>query len=172
MFRIFLRKKLKNCDSFGYFRWNFLVFCYSSSNKIDIVQFFKIIFLFIQMKIRYYFEKFWVFTIFLWNIVESIQFFDKSNAILMRAASFSITFDHVSTIWYSHLHAFFSTSELFKSKSTRNQCCSVLKTQCFRVRKVSAEQRWFRADSLRNSAEFFSSEQRSFTENQSWSALK
>ena len=57
--------------------------------------------------------------------------------------------------------------------------CSALKIQCFRAKKTSAEQRWFRTVSLWNSAvqlwnsaEFFSSEQRWFRENQSWSALK
>ena len=56
---------------------------------------------------------------------------------------------------------------------------SRISSQCFRAKKISAEQRWFRSVSLWNSAvqlcnssEFFSSEQRWFIENQSWSALK
>ena len=59
-------------------------------------------------------------------------------------------------------------SELIQSKSTLNQRCSALKILCFRAKKISAEQRWFRTVCLWNSAEFFSSEQRWFRENQSW----
>ena len=85
---------------------------------------------------------------------------------LPASSSFLTTLSQID----SHPH--FSTSKLIQSKSALNQWCSVLKTQCFRVEKISAEQRWIRADSLWYSTELFSSEKRRFRENQSWSVLK
>ena len=88
--------------------------------------------------------------------------FNTRDSILMANSIVFITPDYVITIWYSHLLVLIS--ELNQSKS-------VLKAQCFRPKKVKAEQCWFRGDFLWNCAEFFTPEQHWFRENQSWSAL-
>ena len=89
-----------------------------------------------------------VFAGILQNIWRNLHFSNRRNVILMTTSS-------VVTIWYSHLPVLIS--ELIQSKSA-------MKTQSFRATKISADFLW-------NSAEFFSSEQRWFKENQSWSAL-
>ena len=87
----------------------------------------------------------------------------------MTTSCVSIFSDYVITIWFSRLHVLIS--ELNQSKSALYQRCSALKTQFFGTKEISAEQRWFRTDSLWNNTEFYSSERRWFRENQSWSAL-
>ena len=64
------------------------------------------------------------------NIGEKLLFLNTRNAILMTTSSVFITFDYVIIIWYSHLHVLIS--ELIQSKSA-------LKTQCFRVKKISTD---------------------------------
>ena len=71
----------------------------------------------------------------------------------MTVSSVFITSGYVITICYSH-HALIS--ELIQSKSALNPNVSELrKNHCFKAMKISTEQRWFRADSLWKSAEFF-----------------
>ena len=71
-------------------------------------------------------------------------FFNTNKALLITPECVLITSDYVITIWHSHLQVLIS--ELIQSKSAP-------KTQCCRAKKISAEQRWFRADSFWNSAE-------------------
>ena len=83
-----------------------------------------------------------------------------------RGMHFNDHFKHLNHFWLRYHDLIFpsacfnirANSESMSTESALNQDCSALKTQYFRAKK--------------NSAEFFSSEQRWFKENQSWSALK
>ena len=77
-------------------------------------------------------------------------FFDNRNAILMTTSCVFKISDYVITFWYSHLHVL--TSELIQTKLALSQRCSAVKAQCFRAKKISTEQCWFRIDFLWYSA--------------------
>ena len=77
------------------------------------------------------------FAFFLQNLGEIYNFFSTRNAILMTTSCVFITSEYVITFWYSHLHV------LNQSWFRVNQRYSALKTQCFRAKRISAEQSWF-----------------------------
>ena len=139
---------------------NFWVDCYCSSNKTDMVQLFRKIFAFIGLKIQDYSKKIEsllsICRIFTFSLIQEYQFNDH----FVRFQQFGLRY-HILIV-----SSTCSSVQLWKSNVSE-------------LKKISAEQRWFRAVSLWNSAvqlwnsaEFFSSEQRWFRENQSWSARK
>ena len=64
-----------------------------------------------------------------------------------------VTSNYAITTWDNHLNV--RISKLIQIKSVPNQRFSALKTLCFRAKKISTEQRWFRADSHWNGADVF-----------------
>ena len=131
------------------------VFCFCSSNKTDLVCFFKSIFPFCWLIFQNYFKTI-QFLLSIYRILGNFTFFEYEEWFLMINSFVFITSDYVITFWYSHLHVLIS--ELTQNKSALNERCSALKTQCFGAKKFSAEQHWSRAESLWNSADFFRSE--------------
>ena len=110
------------------------------------------------------------FLLAFYRIFGEFYIFWIQGAILWTLQTFLITSEYVITIWDSHLHVLISA--LTQNKSVLNQRW---KRYVSELRKSALNS----ADSLRNrlnfsdlnSGEFFSSEQRWFRKNQSWSAL-
>ena len=77
----------------------FLVFCYCSSTKTDMAQFFKDMFPFSWMNFQDYFKKFKIFAVILPNMGNNIGgtyiFINTRDAILMTTSCVVITFDYV-----------------------------------------------------------------------------
>ena len=144
----------------------FWVFCYCSSNKTVTVQLFKCIFPFSGMNFHYYLEK-------LSFRCHFAEFW--ANLPLIQKYQFNDHFVRFYYFWLRYHILIFSNTCNYQSWFRVNQHwnsarCSLLKTQFYELRN-STQQRWFRADFVRNSAEFFSSEQRWFQESQNWPAL-
>ena len=126
------------------------------------VQLFKNVFAFRGVNFHYYSKKFE----FLLSICRILRIFTFS---LIQEYHFNDHFARLYHFWQRyHTLMFSSTCVNIKADSEQISAESALKTLCIRVQKISAEQRWFRAHFLWNSAEFFSSEQRWFRANQRW----
>ena len=129
--------------------WNFEFFWYCSSIKTDMVQTFKNIFPFSGMK----FQDFSKILRFCCHFVEfwgNWHFSIPGMPFQWPLCAFSsllTTLSHCSFFIYTFW------SELMQSKSALNHRFSALKILCFRVKKISAEKRWFRADFLWNRAD-------------------
>ena len=145
------------------------VFCYCSSNKTVMVQFFKSISPFSRMNFHNHLKNFEFLLSFYELLKEILQFLNERNALLMTTSSVFIISDNAISLWYSHLPVLLW--QLSQSKSPLNQR---LKPNVSELRKIATNSAYSEltlSETELNWAEFFSSEQRwcfSWSLNQRW----